>query len=121
MSSSSHDQRRDDAGRSGGPGEEHRQRVVVDYVDVDDRQRRDAVFAERDPGSVVCALGAFRKRRGFERSGLAAWLRLSPDRLVALTLERRPDPRDLKFGDAVALLADRYGADPVRLTEGLTG
>jgi hypothetical protein len=117
----SHNQRRDDAGRSAGPGDGHRQQVLVDPVHVDDPQRQDAVLAERDPGSVACALAAFRKRHGFERSGLAAWLRLSPDRLVVLALERRPDSTDSKYGAAVALPADRYGADLRRLTEALAG
>jgi hypothetical protein len=94
---------------------------MVDHVDVDDRQRRDAVFAERDPGSVVCKLAAFRRRRRFEQSGLAAWLRLSSDRLVAPALEHPPDPADSKHGVAVALLADRYSVDPVRMTEALAG
>jgi hypothetical protein len=79
------------------------------------------MLAERDPAMVASALAAFRKRRGFERSSLAAWLRLSPDRLVALTLERRPDPADPNHETAVAGLAERFGADPVRLIEALAG
>ena len=94
---------------------------MTDTFEVDARQRQHAVLAERDPGTVASALAAFRRRRGFERSGLAAWLRMSPDRLVALALERRPDPLDPEHENAVALLAERYGADPIRLTEALAG
>lgn len=106
------DQRCDDA---------HRTPAMTDPIDVDARQRQNAMLAERDPGTVASALAAFRARRGFERSGLAAWLRISPDRLVALTLERRPDPTDPDHEDAVDALAGRYGADPIRLAEALAG
>lgn len=121
MSHSSHDPQRDDAVPPGRQRGDPRQRVASDRIEVDDRQRQNAVLAERDTSTVASALAAFRKRRGFERAGLAAWLRLSPDRLVALVLERRPDPTAQDYGTDVAALADHYGADPVRLAEALAG
>jgi hypothetical protein len=113
-----HDHRRDAPDPHGRHGDEYH---MDDAGEIDARQRQNAVLAERNPGSVASALAAFRRRRGFERSSLVAWLRLSPDRLVALTLERRPDPTDSDYGNAVAGMAERYSADPVRLTEALAG
>jgi hypothetical protein len=94
---------------------------LVEPMEIDGQQRQNAMLAERDPGRVASALAVFRKRRGFERSSLAAWLRLSPDRLVALTLEQLPDPNASDYGTAVAVMAERHGADAVRLTEALGG
>jgi hypothetical protein len=90
-------------------------------VEIDGQQRQNAMLAERDPGRVASALAVFRKRRGFERSSLAAWLQISQDRLVALTLEPLPDPSAPDYGTAVAVMARRHGADVVRLTEALAG
>ena len=121
MPSSSHEHRDADSARPGSHGGAPLESGAAGPTEIEGRQRQQAVLAERDPASIASALAAFRKRRGFERSSLAAWLRLSPDRLVALVLERRPDPSDPDYATAVVVMAHRYGADPVRLTEALAG
>ena len=121
MPSSSREHRDADPSRQGTHADAHRAPDAARPIEIDGRQRQNAVLAERDPGSVASALAAFRKRRGFERSSLAAWMGLSPDRLVALTLERRPDPTGPDYEAAVAVMAERYGADPARFAEALAG
>lgn len=121
MPNSIRDQRSGDVYQPGERGHEPCEPRVASHAETDARQRQIAMLAERDPTTVASALAGFRKRRGFERSGLAAWLRLPPDRLVALTLEPRPLPTDPGYECAVAGLAARYGADPTRLAEAIAG
>ena len=94
---------------------------MTKHLDVDAHQRQRAMLAERDPDTMAYALATFRKRRGFERSSLAAWLGMSPDQLVVLALERRPDPTVPESGASIAELADLYGANPGRLAEAIEG
>ena len=94
---------------------------MTNHLAIDAHQRQRAMSAERDPDTIASALATFRKRRGFERSSLAAWLGMSPDQLVALALERRPDPTTPKSGVSIDGLADRYGAHPGRLAEAIEG
>lgn len=95
---------------------EHEEREAVI---ADQRVRQAATNAEREPNTVAFALAAFRKRRGFDRTGLAAWLRVPPDRLPALAIIGRPDPSTATFVGEVGELAARFGADPGRLAEAL--
>lgn len=90
-------------------------------MQADQQRRQDAMVAERNPATVAFALAAFRKRRGFERSSLAAWLGISPDQLVELTLERRPDPSAAEYATVVTGIAVRYDANPARLADALEG
>lgn len=94
---------------------------MTNHLAIDSHQRQRAMSAERDPDTVAFGLATFRKRRGFERSSLAAWLGMSPDQLIALALERRPGPTDPDSVASIAGLADRSGADPGRLAEAIEG
>src|SRR5687768_7528890 len=71
--------RPDDPNAAGRPVDGQPEPGTEATIEIDGRQRQNAVLAERDPASVASVLAAFRRRRGFERSSLAAWLRLSPD------------------------------------------
>jgi hypothetical protein len=113
----SHDQH---PGDHPGRGSESHEHGAAGSRQAEGWQRQSAVLAERDPGTVAFALAAFRRLRGFERSGLAAWLGITPDQLVALTLEPRPDRAAPEYEDIVAGLARLYGVNPARLAEALT-
>jgi len=103
------------------PDRESGETGMTNHLAIDPHQRQRAMSAERDPDTVTFALATFRKRRGFERSSLAAWLGMAPDQLIALALERRPGPTDPDSVASIAGLADRYGADPGRLAEAIEG
>jgi hypothetical protein len=68
-----------------------------------------------DPFFVGAALSRFERRCGLEEDQLAALLGCEVAELPRLALYRWPNPDSPRFGEQVQRMADRTGADIVRL------
>ena len=80
--------------------------------------RQTALRAELDPQYLGHAFAAWRQAHGQERSDLATYLGVPVDQLAAMAIERRADPGyPVDAGLPQLDLAERFGADPARLTE----
>jgi hypothetical protein len=80
--------------------------------------RQTALRAELDPERIGYAFAAWCRARGWERSDLAEYLGVTVDQLAAMAIECRADPGyPLDSGLPQHDLAERFGADPDRLTE----
>ena len=80
--------------------------------------RQLALTAELDPERVGYAFAAWCRAHGRERSDLAAHLGVTVDQLASMAVERRADPGyPLDAGVPQGDLAERFGADPGRLTD----
>jgi hypothetical protein len=77
--------------------------------------RQAAVAAERDPARIGHTLASFGRRRNWERSKIASWLGISPDRYAALALEPRAIHGCPGKSSDLQDLANQYGIAPDRL------
>ena len=68
-----------------------------------------------DPQVMAPALTAYGRRAGLDEPPLAAWLGLTPERLLHLALCRRPDPASPTFAVDVTALAAYVGCLPEQL------
>jgi hypothetical protein len=68
-----------------------------------------------DPFFAGAALSRFERRTGLEEDQLAAFLGCEVAALPRLALYRWPNPDSPRFGEQVQRIADRTGADVVRL------
>src|SRR4051812_9438789 len=84
--------------------------------------RQTALTAELDPERIGHAFATWCTARGWKRSDLADYLGVSIGQLAAMAIERRADPGYPLDTDLPQLdLAERFGANPARLAEVLTG
>ena len=84
--------------------------------------RQAAIGTELHPERIGHAFAAWCRARGWERSDLAEYLGVTVDQLAAMAIERRADPGyPIDTGLPQHDLAERFGADAVRLAEVLGG
>lgn len=68
-----------------------------------------------DPFFAGAALSSFERRCGLEEDQLADFLGCDVAQLSRLALFRCPDPDSPRFGEQVQRMADRTGADAIKL------
>lgn len=74
-----------------------------------------AARVEREPDFVAYALAAYRRQKGLDAAGLAAYLGCPAPALARLALCGRPEGEGPMFAGRVRRIAEYAGCDPAKL------